>query len=298
MNKRVDCVDDWESIFSDYIVAHCEQQNDASHDLGHFRRVYHVAKAIACYEAQPSDLFIILAAAYFHDIVSLPKSHPDNKMSSRYAAVKAKEILNQMNFPDEKIAPVCHAIAAHSFSAKIPPETLEAKIIQDADRMEALGALGAIRTFYVTGRMGRKLFDSEDLRAERRPLDDKMFGLDHFFVKLFKLPRLLQTQGGKSLADERVRFLKYFVDELEIDVRQGSGGALLVAKCCYDAGAQHLPLFDLLDPMAQNRSLDPDHFAMDQILASRKQFPLFITNFLSVFEREIVLASRSDVSSP
>lgn len=286
---QLDCLGYWESVFTDYISAHSQEQNDASHDLGHFRRVYHTAILITDCESTPVDLLVILAAAYFHDIVSLPKNHRDNKMSSRYAAAKAKEILQQMNFPGEKIDSVCHAIATHSFSAGLSPETMEAKIIQDADRMEALGALGAMRTFYVSGRMGRQPFDPHDLRAERRPLDDRTFGLDHFYVKLFKLSHLLQTDGGRFLANERIRFLEYFVEELEMNVKHSSGGALIVVKSCYEAGAQQLQLFDLSDPLAQHRSLNPAHFAIDYIIESREQFPVFISKFLSKLKREIDL---------
>jgi uncharacterized protein len=235
----------------------------------------------------PVDLLVILASAYFHDIVSFPKDHPNRKMSSHYAALKAKEILRRMHFPREKIDFVCHAITTHSFSAGLQPETIEAKIIQDADRMEALGALGAMRTFYVSGRMGREPFDPEDLYAEHRPLDDKIFGLDHFYVKLFKLPHLLQTNEGRFFADKRLGFLKYFVEELEVNVKKKSGGALFVVRACYEAGAQGLHLFDLLDPLALNRSLNRNQFAIDKVIEADKQFPIFISKFLTQFQQEM-----------
>ena len=207
-------------------------------------------------------------------------------MSSHYAAIKAKEILQQMHFPKEKTDLVCHAITTHSFSAGLQPETIEAKIIQDADRMEALGALGAMRTFYVSGRMGIEPFDSDDLYAERRPLDDKIFGLDHFYVKLFKLPGLLQTNGGRFFADKRLGFLKYFVEELEVNVKKKNGGALFIVSL-YEAGSRGLQLFDLLDPLALNRSLNPTHFVIDRLIEANEQFPVFIPKFLSQFQEEI-----------
>ena len=84
-----------------------------------------------------------------------------------------------MQFPAEKIEAVCHAIAAHSFSAQIAPLTTEAKIVQDADRLEALGAIGLARVFAVSGALGVALFDGEDPFAQHRPLDDKRYALDH-----------------------------------------------------------------------------------------------------------------------
>ena len=283
----------WESLFCDYISLYNKDHHDASHDISHFQRVYRTAQYIAHVESAPIDLFVLLAAAYFHDIVSLPKDHPENAMSSCYAAMKAKEILHQLEFPKEKIDPVCHAIMAHSFSAGLHPETQEAKIIQDADRMEALGAIGAMRVFYVSGRMGRAAFDPEDLHATKRPLDDKMFGVDHFYVKLFKLPHLLQTKGGQSLAHTRVEFLRYFLSELDANVKDKKGGALLVTNACRQAGSQGLLLFDTLNPLARSRELHPHRFVIDQLIEAREKFPVFIQLFLSQFQQEVETSVES-----
>ncbi|MCH9621663.1 MAG: hypothetical protein S4CHLAM20_10880 [Chlamydiia bacterium] len=277
-------INEWELTFIDYLSK--EDTDDASHDLGHFKRVYQTAKSIIAYENEAVDLLVVLAAAYFHDIVSLPKDLPDNKKSSYLASIKAKEILIKMDFPKEKIKPVCHAILTHSFSANIPPETLEAKIIQDADRMEALGALGIMRTFYVSGRLQRSPFDPKDLFAENRNLDDKLFGLDHFYLKLFKLPNLLQTKGGKLIAKERTDFMKSFIKELEHDIKQDEGGALFLTMSCYQAGLRKLQLFDSLDPFAKDRKLDPA-FVIDKLIAKSKNFPIYIEKFLSQFHLEI-----------
>ena len=277
---------EWEIVLSEFISSN-NDQGDSSHDVGHFKRVYHNAKEIADLGSEPVDPYILVAAAYLHDIVCLPKGHPDSKNSSRYAAIEAKEILKKLHFPEEKIDPVCHAILTHSFTAGLQPETHEAKIIQDADRMEALGALGAIRTFYVCGRMGWEPFDPHDLCGRERQLDDKRFGLDHFWVKLFKLPDLLQTHGGKLYAKQRVSFLQYFVEELQQDFQQKAGGALFVVGACHDAGKRGLKLFDLSDPLARNRALTPACFVIDQVLAIRDRFPLFVHTFISQLQQEI-----------
>lgn len=117
-------------------------------------------------------------------------------------------------FPAEKIEAVCHAIAAHSFSAQIAPLTTEAKIVQDADRLEALGAIGLARVFAVSGALGLALFDGEDPFAQHRPLDDKRYALDHFQTKLLKLPQTMQTARGKQLAQHNAQFLVEFMAKL------------------------------------------------------------------------------------
>lgn len=157
----------WEELFIEYLENH--PVDDKSHDIGHFKRVWKTAQKLLTPEA---DQLIVLAAAYFHDIVSYPKNHPNRSLSSVHAANKTEEILLEMDFPKDKIQSVKHCIEAHSFSSNIAPETLEAKIIQDADRMEALGAIGLARTFYIAGRLGSKLFHEDDPMAINRDLDD------------------------------------------------------------------------------------------------------------------------------
>lgn len=287
MMDKVFDVRKWEEVFIDYFLNLDGEMNDGSHDLSHFRRVYHTAAQIADDIPNQTDPLVILASAYFHDIVSLPKNHPDNNKSSRYAAIKAREILQSMGFPQDKLDSVAHAIEAHSFSAGIPPQTLEAEIIQDADRMESLGALGVMRTFYVSGRLGRPPYDPDDLYAKRRPLDDKNFGLDHFYVKLFKLPSLLKTEGGRCIARKRTEFLHDFIDCLDADLAKGGGGALAIVEACCKMGGISGKLFDPTDPFAKNRPLDTAGFAVDQIMKASEKFPGFITKFLDQLQNEI-----------
>lgn len=267
----------WEELFVNYFLK--QASDDASHDIGHFRRVYHLARQIA--EGESVDNLVLLAAAYFHDIVIFPKDHPERASSSRHAAIKAREVLVEMGFPSEKLDAVCHAIESHSFSAQIAPQTLEAMIIQDADRMEALGAIGVMRAFYVAGRIGSLPFDPKDLHANFRPLDDKRYALDHFYVKLFKLPSLLQTEGGRRIAGERVEFLKVFVNELASNIPQGSGGALYIVNACYEAGKSGLKLWG------------SDDCVINQLKSQEA-----CAAFLSQFQKEVEInSSRSILTS-
>ncbi|EDW4519260.1 phosphohydrolase, partial [Salmonella enterica subsp. enterica serovar Muenchen] len=123
------------------------------------------------------------------------------------------------DFPAEKLAGICHAIEAHSFSAKIAPTTPEAKIVQDADRLEALGAIGLARVFAVSGALGVALFDADDPFADRRPLNDKQFALDHFQTKLLKLPLTMQTERGKYLAQRNADFLVSYMAKLSAELK-------------------------------------------------------------------------------
>jgi len=207
----------WQQLFEDWW--HNNASDDASHDLGHFRRVYKIALHIAAQETETSDPLILLAAAYFHDVVNPPKNSDLRSKASTLSADKAADILTAMNFPQEKIPGIQHAIAAHSFSANIPAETIEAKIVQDADRMESLGAMGVARTMYVSGRLGRSLFHADDPLAENgRALDDKEYGLDHFTLKLMKLPAMMQTESGRKLATERAAYLEDFRAQLAKEI--------------------------------------------------------------------------------
>ncbi|EON9163610.1 HD domain-containing protein, partial [Escherichia coli] len=138
----------WQAQFENWLKNH-HQHQDAAHDVCHFRRVWATAQKLAADD--DVDMLVILTACYFHDIVSLAKNHPQRQSSSILAAEETRRLLREefVQFPAEKIEAVCHAIAAHSFSAQIAPLTTEAKIVQDADRLEALGAIGLARVFAV-----------------------------------------------------------------------------------------------------------------------------------------------------
>lgn len=200
---------EWQDYFENWWHEN-GHNDDASHDIGHFRRVYNVAVEINTKDNSNADELVLLAAAYFHDLVNPPKNSSDRSKASTLSAQKTKGILQDMDFPKGKLDSVSHAIIAHSFSANIRPETIEAKIIQDADRMESLGAIGIARTMYVSAKIGSNLFDSSDPLAKNRPLNDTEYALDHFETKLLKLSEAMQTKAGQEIAVERANFIKLF----------------------------------------------------------------------------------------
>ncbi len=190
---------------------------DGAHDLGHVRRVLANARTIAAGEGGADDM-VLIPAAILHDAVNLPKDHPDRSRASALSAEAAAEVLAALPYPAEKIPAVVHAIAAHSFSAGIAPETAEARILQDADRLEALGAIGLARMFHVAGQMGAALFDADDPMALYRPLDDRRFSLDHLEVKLFPVAAKMQTETGRAIAAERAEWMQSFRTRLLAEI--------------------------------------------------------------------------------
>ncbi|WP_028535762.1 HD domain-containing protein [Paludibacterium yongneupense] len=189
---------------------------DAAHDMAHLRRVWNTARRLLP-SFPAADALVVLAACYLHDLVNLPKNDPRRALASRLAAERSHEVLAGLGFPAERIAAVAHAIEAHSFSAAIEPLTEEACIVQDADRMDALGAVGLARMFYVSGRLERKLAHADDPLAAQRPLDDLEYALDHIEVKLARLPAMMRTRAGAQLAETRLQrilaFREQFIDE-------------------------------------------------------------------------------------
>ena len=113
---------------------------------------------------------------------------------------------------------VAHAIEAHSFSANVVPTTLEAKILQDADRLDAIGHIGIARCFYVSGRLGRAIYDPENPDASNRELDDAKYAVDHFYTKLLKLAGSFRTETGSKLGAERHKTTRDFLNGLLTEV--------------------------------------------------------------------------------
>ena len=201
----------WKPRLLAIVQAQTEQEGaaDGAHDREHLHRVWRNAQKLLKHYPE-ADALVVLAACYLHDLVNLPKDHPQRHLASQHAADCACEQLQAIGFPPEKRDGVRHAIEAHSFSAGIAPQTLEAKIVQDADRLDALGFVGMARLFYTAGRMGAKLAHATDPLAVHRVPDDHAYALDHIEIKLVRIAGTMQTPEGRQLCAARLERLRFF----------------------------------------------------------------------------------------
>ncbi len=191
-------------------------ENDSAHDFEHTMRVYKNAQKIC--KKEKANEKLVLSAVLLHDIVSYPKSDKRSKTSSIESAKKSKKILEKFDFSKEEIVIVSDAISSHSFSQNKVPKTLEGKILQDADRLDALGAIGIARVFATGGSLKRPFYNIDDPFCKKRTPDDKIWTLDHFFQKLLKLELLMNTKSGKAEAKKRTKILKEFLNQLKQEI--------------------------------------------------------------------------------
>lgn len=188
--------------------------HDGSHDLAHIHRVWVNAQRIQ--RAEGGDLEVLLAATVLHDCVPVEKNSPLRKQASSLSAEKASAILTALGWPLPRIEQVAHAIKTHSYSAGFEPASLEAQILQDSDRLDAIGAVGIARCFYVSGRMSSALYDFVNPAAQGRGYQDTAYAIEHFHTKLLKLASGFKTAEGARLAAERhARLEAYLADFME-----------------------------------------------------------------------------------
>jgi uncharacterized protein len=195
---------------------------DAAHDVEHVRRVVANARRLAHVEG--ARLEIVVPAAWLHDCVAVAKDSPDRSRGSALAAAEASRLLSGWGHAPETVAEVAHAIEAHSFSAGVAPRTIEARVVQDADRLDALGALGLSRCLMLGGALGRPLYDPGDPFCRHRPADDRTATVDHFYVKLLRLADGFQTAAGRAEAAQRTTVLRAFLDALDRELRWSDAG--------------------------------------------------------------------------
>jgi uncharacterized protein len=209
-----DLATNWEPLFEGWLVQHAVA--DAAHDLDHIRRVVSNARRLAL--AERADLLVVIPAAWLHDCVVVPKSSPQRTQASRLAAAQALAWLRDAGWPYDRWEGISHAIAAHSFSAQIPPLSVEAQVVQDADRLDALGAIGLARTLFLGQEMQRIFYSSADPFCGQRPPDDSLYTLDHLYCKLLKLEGTMQTAAGRQDARQRTEFLNLYLQQLAREI--------------------------------------------------------------------------------
>ncbi|MCH8537353.1 MAG: HD domain-containing protein [Alkalimonas sp.] len=189
---------------------------DLAHDLNHVLRVVHTAKVLC--QQEKAMLEVVVPAAYLHDCFSFGKDHPNRKQSSQFAADKAIKFLTEIGYPADYFSAIHHAITAHSYSANIKPKTKEAEVVQDADRLDALGAIGIARCLQVGSALGRPFYSIDDSFCENREPDDAQYTLDHFYTKLLSLSSSMNTASAKKEAEKRTEFMQLYLSQLKSEV--------------------------------------------------------------------------------
>ncbi|CUH63490.1 putative hydrolase [Thalassovita gelatinovora] len=197
-------------------IAGRDMAQDSAHDLAHLDRVWSTCTRIAA--AEGGNRKVLLAAAYLHDLVNLPKDAPNRTQASQLAAKAAAPHLQTLGFSKTEIAQTRHAIEAHSFSAGIEPETQEARILRDADRMDAIGAIGIARAFAVSGQLNRPIHHPDDPFAIHRTPDDGAYALDHWPAKLLRLADGMTTETGRALAQKRLSSMHRYLSDLADEI--------------------------------------------------------------------------------
>lgn len=195
------------------------QGADPAHDLSHILRVFKNAQIIGLREG--ADMQVLLWAVLLHDAGSVSKlSMGSEELESRRRNA-ADEFLRTVGLPEEVRAKVLYAVEVHRFSKGIKPVTLEARILQDADRLDAIGAIGIARVFLTGGSLDRALYNPHDPFCKIREPDDKKWNLDHFYRKLLNLESGMHTKTARELAGKRSAVLRRYLQDLEEEIGDG-----------------------------------------------------------------------------
>jgi uncharacterized protein len=202
---------------------------DPAHDFQHVVRVAASARVIAT--AERADVVVAVGAALLHELFNHPKDHPASVRSGEVCAEHAAAVLRAEGWAQERIDAIAYAIRVHGFSRGVVPETLEARVLQDADRLDAIGAVGVARCFATASSMKSAFYEPDDpFGRSGRALDDRRFAVDHFYRKLLVIEERLHTEAARALAAPRTRFLRAFLAQLEEEIGGGSDGRVRLAE--------------------------------------------------------------------
>ncbi|MFA4640845.1 HD domain-containing protein [Pyrococcus kukulkanii] len=175
-----------------------EMLGEGSHGLSHTLRVLKLSLYIGSQEG--ADLEVLALASLLHDVARPLEDRGIIQDHAKESARIAKEILKG----HPRVEEVVHAIEAHRFSNDVKPRTLEARILSDADKIDALGAVGIARVFMYSGENGRSIEDS----------------IEHFKRKILKLKDMIYTSTGRKMAQERHEFVEIFLKQLEKELNE------------------------------------------------------------------------------
>jgi uncharacterized protein len=200
------------------------QEADPAHDFDHVLRVLALAERIG--SAEGANMEILRAATLLHDLGRAEESR-DGRCHAQVGAEKARQILSE--WPEEVVEAVVHAIAAHRFRNDAAPNTLEARVLYDADKLDCIGAIGVARAYVIGGLRGQRVWGEVDPDYVEALQDDRSLARrsdlpDHtpvheFGFKLSRIKDTLFTATAKQIAEERHHFMSEFFQRLDQEVR-------------------------------------------------------------------------------
>ncbi|PIG92852.1 hypothetical protein CSQ79_14880 [Gloeocapsopsis sp. IPPAS B-1203] len=199
-----------------------EQTDDPGHDWLHVMRVLKSCKQIGALVG--ADMQILASSALLHDLINVPKNSPKRSEASTAAAKASEDILRNAGYDDIEVQRIQRVIIEHSYSLGYPPSSIESAVLQDADRLDALGAIGIFRAATCGCRLGAAYYHLDDPFASDRVLDDQQYTVDHFFTKLLDLGKQMNTAPAQAIAEHRVSFLRDFLTELRLEIVETAFG--------------------------------------------------------------------------
>jgi len=186
-----------------------------THDWSHVERTYKLCVKIG--KREKADLQVLKAAALLHDIARIYEDASSGKIChAERSATMAEKILREVDFPETKILQVIHCIESHRFRGMRKPKTLEAKILSDADKLDAIGAIGVARAYAYGGEHGYRLYGKlpKNYRLQRFKDPSIHNPVIEYRQKLRKIKGRLLTKTGREIAEGRHRFLTMFFQKL------------------------------------------------------------------------------------
>lgn len=196
-------------------IADALPHGDLAHDADHVLRVY--AWAVRLAPEAGADVDVAGACALVHDLVHIPKDHPDRPLGGALSAQASVVHLRAAGYDADAIDAIVEAVRTSSWSRGLTPTSAVGRVLQDADRLDAIGALGVARCFATAQAMGGpgRFYDPADPSGDTgRTLDDRRNALDHFRIKLLRLSRGMHLPGARAEAERRQQAMLAFVEAL------------------------------------------------------------------------------------
>lgn len=201
----------------------------SAHNRDHVMRVYNLCLMISKYE-ENVDLEILIPAALLHDIARVEESEDKTGKNDHavFGSEIAENILKDLEYEEEKIEKIKHCIITHRFRTGNEPRTIEAKILFDSDKLDAIGAVGIARTFMLSGQCGQRLELNNSISdyliyntTENGRIKDmsKHNPIIEYEVKLKKIPDKLYTKKAKEIGEDRIEFMEQYFNRLKLELQ-------------------------------------------------------------------------------